>query len=146
MQFFNTICEIHRGKFLFEKSMKKNMKKVHDITLSHTELICLQYLIHNPETSLYDLSKLSGLDVPQLSQVIKKMEKKKLIEKTTVSEVPLKLSLSLTSFAMETLELYRVHMARDIYDSFDDKREFDVINKAITDYHSIIEKLAGRLL
>lgn len=146
MQFFNTICEIHRGKFLFEKSMKKHMKKVHDITLSHTELICLQYLIHNPETSLYDLSKLSGLDIPQLSQVIKKMEKKELIEKNIVSEVSLKLSLTLTPFAGKTLELYRVHMAREIYGTFENKKEIDVINKAITDYHSIIEKLAGRLL
>lgn len=144
MQFFETICEIHRGKFLFEKSLKKYMKKGYNLTLSHTELICLQYLVHNPESSLYDLSKLSSLNLPQISQVIKKMEEKDLVTRTIVSEVPLKFALKLSPMAQEVMVSYRVHMAEKIFNEFTDGDEVADINEAIDNYYSIIEKIAGR--
>lgn len=144
MQFFETICEIHRGKFLFEKSLKKYMKKGYNLTLSHTELICLQYLVHNPESSLYDLSKLSSLNLPQISQVIKKMEKKDLITRTIVSELPLKFALKLSPMAQKVMVSYRVHMAEKIFNEFEDGDEVAAINEAIDNYYSIIENIAGR--
>lgn len=144
MQFFETICEIHRGKFLFEKSLKKYMKKVCNLSLSHTELICLQYLVHNPESSLYELSRLSTLNLPQISQVVKKMEKKSLITRTTVSEVPLKFALNLSPLAQEVMVSYRVHMAEKILKEFGQQEDLKLINEAIDDYYSIIERIAGR--
>lgn len=144
MQFFETICEIHKGKFLFERSLKKYMKRVYNLTLSHTELICLQYLIHNPESSLYDLSKLSSLNLPQISQVIKKLEKKELITRRVVSEIPLKFALNLSPQAQKMMVAYRIHMAEKIFKEFEDSGEVAAINEAIDEYYSIIERIAGR--
>lgn len=143
MQFFETICEIHRGKFLFERSLKKYMKNNHNILLSHTELICIQYLIHNPEASLYDLSKMSTLNLPQVSQVIKKLEMKELITRRVVSEAPLKFALNLSSMAQEMMVAYRLHMAEKISREFQEEDEVTAINEAIDNYYSIIEKIAG---
>ncbi len=143
MQFFETICEIHRGKFLFERSLKKYMKRVYNLTLSHTELICLQYLIHNPESSLYDLSKLSSLKLPQISQVVKKLEKKDLILRAVVSEVPLKFALNLSPQAQKMMVAYRIHMAEKVFKEFEDGDDVAAINEAIDEYYSIIKRIAG---
>ncbi|GLI56441.1 hypothetical protein PM10SUCC1_19550 [Propionigenium maris DSM 9537] len=143
MQFFETICEIHRGKFLFERSLKKYMKRVYNVALSHTELICLQYLIHNPESSLYDLSKMSTLNLPQVSQVIKKLEKKELITRRVVSETPLKFALNLSPIAQDMMVAYRIHMAEKIFREFQEEDAIAEINEAIDNYYSIIERIAG---
>ncbi len=143
MQFFETICEIHRGKFLFERSLKKYMKRVYNVALSHTELICLQYLVHNPDSSLYDLSKMSSLNLSQVSQVIKKLEKKELITRRVVSETPLKFALNLSPSAQEMMVAYRIHMAENISREFQEEDAVADINEAIDNYYSIIERIAG---
>ncbi|GLI57385.1 hypothetical protein PM10SUCC1_28990 [Propionigenium maris DSM 9537] len=139
--FFNLACELQKGSFLLNTSLKNFFNKTHLSKVNHLELLILQTLFYNSNINLYQLSNILGFTISQISSSISSLEDRKLVKKRIVNSSPLEYSLSLKDESFKILSEYRDYMTKTLLNSHLLTQKNINLNSIINDYSIIISKI-----